>query len=153
VYTVRQKIILNIFLHFIGPLHLAFNITLYTQWKQTETTVLGGNGQGNKLNQLSYLQHIYVDDDDQNIYIDSFNDHIMDWKLNANNGQIVAGGNGQGNLPQPSRITTDVIIDKKNDSLIICDNGNKQEVLWSCPNSTIRRIIITNIDSLKSNNG
>jgi hypothetical protein len=37
-------------------------------------------------------------DDDQTIYVaDTGNHHIMEWKRNAINGQLIVGGNGQGN--------------------------------------------------------
>jgi hypothetical protein len=85
-------------------------------------------------------------DDDQTICIDSANDRIVEWKYNANNGQIVAGGNGQENRQQLLGIPADVIVDKKNDSLIICGRGNIRAVLWSYPNDTIRQIVIPSID-------
>ncbi len=63
---------------------------------------------------------MYIDDD-QTIYIaDCVNHRIMKWKNGAINGQIVAGGNDQLNLP------TSVIIDKENDCFIICDKGNRK---------------------------
>jgi hypothetical protein len=96
---------------------------------------------------------MYVDDDGQTIYTDSLNDRIiMEKKHTANIGQIVAGGNGQGNKSKKLSFSTDVIIDKKNDSLIICDYGNRQGVLWSCPNDTIRPITPSDLDYLQSNN-
>ncbi|CAF2069275.1 unnamed protein product, partial [Rotaria magnacalcarata] len=56
----------------------------------------------------------------------------MQWKNgDTTNGQVVAGGNGQGNgLHQLDR-PTDVLVDKETDSLIICDYGNHRVVRWS----------------------
>ena len=57
----------------------------------------GGNGQGNGNNQLSNPWGLYIDDD-QTIYIaDQSNHRIIEWKWNATSGQVVAGGNKQGN--------------------------------------------------------
>ncbi len=48
----------------------------------------------------------------------------MEWKKNAINGRIVAGGNGQGNRNDQLSCPTKVIVDRENDSLIISDHGN-----------------------------
>ncbi|CAF2127669.1 unnamed protein product [Rotaria magnacalcarata] len=56
----------------------------------------------------------------------------MQWKNgDTTNGQVVAGGNGQGNGLNQFYCPTDVLIDKETDSLIICDNGNRRVVRWS----------------------
>ncbi|CAF1381376.1 unnamed protein product [Adineta steineri] len=107
----------------------------------------GGNGHGNQLNQLFQPQGIYVDDDDQTIYIaDSGNDRIVEWKYGAKNDQVVAGGNGHGNGSDQLNEPANVIVDKKNDSLIICDRLNRRVVRWSRQNSRNGETIISNID-------
>ena len=58
-------------------------------------------------------------DDDQTIYLDSTNDRIVEWKYNANNGQIVAGGNGQGSAANQLYDPYDVFVDASGDRLII----------------------------------
>ncbi|CAF4078149.1 unnamed protein product, partial [Rotaria sp. Silwood1] len=66
------------------------------QWQQNGITVAGVSGQGNGINQLSNSWGLYVDDD-QTIYVaDTSNHRIVEWKQGATNGQVVAGGNGQG---------------------------------------------------------
>ncbi|CAF4211095.1 unnamed protein product [Rotaria sordida] len=63
------------------------------------------------------------------------------------NGQVVAGGNGQGNRLDQLDRPTDVLIDKETDSLIICDWGNRRVVRWSRRNGTTQgEILIDNID-------
>ncbi len=110
-------------------------------------TVAGGNGRGNQSNQLSYPDGIYVDDDNQCIYIADYDNHrIVEWKSGAKMGQVVAGGNGQGNRMDQLNCPTDVIVDKKTDSLIICDYGNRRVVRWSRRNGTKGQIIILDID-------
>jgi sugar lactone lactonase YvrE len=86
-------------------------------------------------------------DDDQTLYVADFANHrIMEWKRNAINGQIVAGGNGEGNRNDQLNYPIKVIIDKKNDSLIICNYGNRKLVRWSRRNGRSGETLISNID-------
>jgi sugar lactone lactonase YvrE len=102
---------------------------------------------GDKLNQLWCPDGICIDDD-QTIYIaDCGNHRIVEWKCNATNGQIVAGGNGEGNKTNQLNYPRDVIIDKENNSLIISDNGNRRVIRWFRQNNTKNgEIIIKDID-------
>ena len=115
-------------------------------WKQDGIIVAGGNQDGDQLNQLSGPQGIYVDDDNQSIYIaDHFNNRIVRWKYDAKTGEVVAGGNGKGNRMDQLNGPTDVIVDKKNNSLMICDHGNKRVIRWSLENNKNQQIIISDI--------
>jgi sugar lactone lactonase YvrE len=110
-------------------------------------TIAGGNRQGDQLNQLSDPQGIYVDDDDQCIYIADWKNHrIVEWKLGAKIGPVVAGGNGKGNRMDQLNQPLDVIVDKKTNSVIICDVGNRRVVRWSRRNGTNGQVIISDID-------
>ncbi|CAF3811590.1 unnamed protein product [Rotaria sp. Silwood1] len=133
------------------------NININTQWIQNGITIAGGYGQGKQLNQLSYPCGLYVDDDDQSIYIaDYLNHRIIQWNYDDNQSQVIAGGNGQGNRIDQLNSPKDVIVDKKNDSLIICDSGNRRVVQWSRRNSTNQQVIISDIDCSRlamDNNG
>ncbi|CAF4404498.1 unnamed protein product, partial [Adineta steineri] len=92
---------------------LVNHININTKWKQYGITIAGGNGRGNKLNQLNGPKGIYVDDDHQTIYIADWGNHrIVEWKYAAKNGQIVAGGNGNRNRSDQLNNPTDVIVDK-----------------------------------------
>ncbi|CAF4255640.1 unnamed protein product, partial [Rotaria sordida] len=65
--------------------------------------------------------------------------------MGATNGQVIAGGNGQGNRLDQLDRPTDVLIDKETDSLIICDTG--RVVRWSRRSGTTQgEILIDNID-------
>jgi sugar lactone lactonase YvrE len=80
----------------------------------------------------------------------------VEWKSGATSGQVVAGGNGAGNQNNQLNSPTNVIIDKENDSLIICDYGNKRVVRWPRRNGTTGETIISNVDCLglaMDNNG
>jgi sugar lactone lactonase YvrE len=96
-------------------------------------------------------------DDDQTIYVaDTKNHRIVEWKRNAINGQTVAGGNGQGYRNDQLHGPTKVIIDKKNNSLIICDRGNRRVVRWPRRNGRSGEILISNIschDLIMDNDG
>ncbi|CAF1295652.1 unnamed protein product [Rotaria sordida] len=62
------------------------------------------------------------------------------------NGQVVAGGNGQGNRLDQLNEPTDVLIDKETDSLIICDWLNQRVVRWYRRSGTTQgEILIDNI--------
>ncbi|CAF0997678.1 unnamed protein product, partial [Rotaria sordida] len=63
------------------------------------------------------------------------------------NGQVVAGGNGQGNRLDQLNSPINVLIDKETDSLIICDPGNRRVVRWSRRSGTTQgEILIDNIE-------
>jgi sugar lactone lactonase YvrE len=144
-----QKELLKIFFVFVflGQ-NLSFSqISINTKWKRNGLTIAGGNGKGNQSNQLSWPRGIYVDDNHQCIYIAERDNHrIVEWKFDAKNGQVVAGGNGRGvridQLNEPISVT----VDKKTDSLIICDRENRRVVRWSRRNGISGETIISDID-------
>jgi sugar lactone lactonase YvrE len=115
-------------------------------WKQYGTTTAGGHGQGNGLHQLSRPWGVFIYDD-QTIYVADYDNHrIVEWKSDVNNGQIVAGGKGQGNRNDQLDYPSKVIVDKENDSLIICNRGSRRVVQWPRQNGRSRKTLISNID-------
>ncbi|CAF1522956.1 unnamed protein product, partial [Rotaria sp. Silwood1] len=130
----------------IPPLRApAIDIHSNARWQQNGITVVGGNGNGNGINQLSYPLGLFVDDE-QTIYVaDQGNHRIMEWKWGATSGQVVAGGNGQGSGTHQLSNPWDVIVDKETDSLIICDGSNRRVVRWPRRNGTSGETIISNI--------
>ncbi|CAF4147971.1 unnamed protein product [Rotaria sp. Silwood2] len=116
------------------------------KWIQSAVTVAGGNGNGSNLNQLWAPSSVFVDDD-QNVYVaEPVNDRIVEWKAGAKDGRLAAGGGelmeGTSKLGSPS----DVIIDKKTDSLIICDTGRRRVIRWRREADTEDATIATDID-------
>ncbi|CAF0770479.1 unnamed protein product [Adineta ricciae] len=96
------------------------------KWKQAATCVAGGNGFGDKLNQFSFPQGIFIDRN-QNIFIvDCLNHRIMRWKPNATQGEIVTNANNANRLSYPR----DVIFDERDQSLIISDLMNRRVIRW-----------------------
>jgi len=118
------------------------------KWKQNGETIAGGN-EGDKLNELNYPYGIYIDYEEKCIYIaDTWNNRIVKWKLDggSDHGQIVAGGNGEGNKIDQLNWPTDMILDEKNKSLIISDYRNRRVVRWSLENPNgDKEILIENI--------
>ena len=63
------------------------------RWKLNGETVAGGHGHGSQLNQLKIPQGIYVDDQQQLIYIaDHGNNRIVKWKLGEKEGNFAVLG-------------------------------------------------------------
>ncbi|CAF3792321.1 unnamed protein product, partial [Adineta steineri] len=118
----------------------------YLEWRLNFSIVAGGNGRGDGLEHINSPGGIYIDDEKQTIYIaDTYSHRIVEWKFGGKIGKIVAGGKGQGNEINQLNNPSDVTVDKKNDSLIICDHGNERVVQWSRQNQTSSEIIIQNI--------
>ena len=96
------------------------------RWSQNGVTVAGGNGRGNAVNQLWCPCALDIDDDNQSIVIADFgNDRIVEWKIGASNGKVIAGGRGRGNRLDQLDGPTDVLIDKETNSLFIADRNNR----------------------------
>ncbi|CAF3737256.1 unnamed protein product [Rotaria sp. Silwood1] len=56
-----------------------------------------GNGQGNRLNQLSNPGLLFIDRNHSLYISDTSNHRVMKWMKGAKEGIVVAGGHGQGN--------------------------------------------------------
>ncbi|CAM4968894.1 unnamed protein product [Rotaria socialis] len=128
--------------------NFTINIPANATWKQDGVTAAGGNGQGDVTNQLYLPYGLFVDDDQTVVIADHGHHRIMQWKNgDTTNGQVVAGGKGEGNGLHQLNGPTDVLIDKETDSLIICDQGNRRVVRWSRRSGTTQgEILIDNID-------
>ncbi|CAF1201427.1 unnamed protein product [Rotaria sordida] len=126
------------------PLRTA-EIDINAKWTINGLTLAGSNEGGNRFNQLCHPQGLYLNDE-QTLYIaDFFNHRIIEWKLGETNGKVVAGGNGPGNNNNQLNYPTDVIVDKENDCLFICDRENRRVVRWSLQDSASGETIISNI--------
>ncbi|CAF3796314.1 unnamed protein product [Rotaria sp. Silwood1] len=83
----------------------------YRMEENQGTVVAGGNGQGNRLDQLNKPTYIFVDGD-HSVYVSDFsNNRVMKWMKGAKQGIVVAGGQGEGNsltqLSNPLGIVVD----------------------------------------------
>ena len=117
------------------------------RWSQYGVTVAGGNGYGNAINQLYYPCGLDTDDDNHSIVIaDSWNHRIVEWKMGATNGKVIAGDQGHGNRLDQLDRPTDVLIDKETNSLFIADRSNRRVLRWSrCQETTQGEVIVDNI--------
>ncbi|CAF1532742.1 unnamed protein product [Rotaria sordida] len=93
------------------------------------TLVAGGNGSGNRLDQLSYPGYVFVDED-HSVYISEYSNHrVVKWMKDAKEGIVVAGGQGQGNnlsqLSGPYGIAVD-----KSGTVYVADSENNRIVRW-----------------------
>jgi hypothetical protein len=113
-------------------------LTNTTKWKQNGITIY----------RQFYLDEspidfdaMYIDDDDETIYItEKWNNRVIELKLNRTNVSVVASGNGTHSLLHP----VDIIIDKKNDSIIICEEQYRIS-RWSRQNPRYIDTIVSNI--------
>lgn len=94
--------------------------------------------------QFIYPLGVFVDTD-KTVYIaDQFEDSIVLWKTNEKQGQIVAGGHGKGNALNQFNMPTDVLIDKRTNSFIICDAGNRRIIRWRRKRDITSGVVVVN---------
>ncbi|CAF1222340.1 unnamed protein product [Adineta steineri] len=102
------------------------------RWKEGDTVgtlVAGGNGKGDRLDQLFGPGKIFVDED-YSVYVsDQRNYRVMKWRKDAKEGIIVAGGNGQGNALDHLSYYPGVIVDNLG-QIIIADSWNHRVIRW-----------------------
>ena len=124
-----------------------FTLPPNARWSQNGVTVAGGNGYGNAVNQLFRPFGLDIDDDNQSIVIaDRWNHRIVEWKIGASNGTVVAGGRGRGDGLDQLYFPTDVLIDKETNNLFIADQANQRLLRWSRRECTTQgEVIVDNI--------
>ncbi|CAF0822420.1 unnamed protein product [Adineta steineri] len=100
------------------------------QGDKEATTVAGGNGRGNQLNQFNQPMHIFVDKD-HSIYVADYNNNrVMKWMKNASVGIPVASEETSGeNFNSLSRPTS-VIVDHMG-NIYVSAEKNPQIMRWS----------------------
>ncbi|CAF4484231.1 unnamed protein product, partial [Didymodactylos carnosus] len=69
----------------------------YRRGESQGTVVAGGNGSGNRLDQLCSPHYVFVDRDHSMYVSDQGNARVMKWVEGAKQGIVVAGGQGEGN--------------------------------------------------------
>ena len=107
-------------------------------WSQSDVTMVGRGGEGEKFRELFWPSSLYVDDD-QTLYIaDTENQRILEWKKDATRGRMMPGGNESGNQMHQLNYPADLMVDSARDRLIICDKGNRRVVQCSRQYGTTR---------------
>jgi len=116
------------------------------KWKQKGIIVVGGYGQGQRLNQLSRCEGICMDEN-KTIYIaDCENHRVVQCKYRSKNGQIIADGNQKKNVKERLNCPINVLVDKQNHSVIICDRGNRRVIRCYGRYKANQQILISDID-------
>ena len=117
-----------------------YNISLTntTKWRQNGITILTDD--------FNFQDTMDIDDNDTIFICRHIKGQVEEWQNNFTSRRIVAGGNGNGSETNQLSMPLDMIIYKKNHSIIICDGGNRRIVQWSLQNTTSGHVIISNID-------
>ncbi|CAF1248845.1 unnamed protein product [Rotaria sp. Silwood1] len=93
------------------------------------TVAAGGNGKGNRLDQLFEPRYVFVDRD-HSIYVsDYWNHRVVKWKEGAEQGIVVAGGQGQGNSLTQLSYPEGVVVDQLG-TVYIADCDNHRILRW-----------------------
>ncbi|CAF1338992.1 unnamed protein product [Rotaria sp. Silwood1] len=93
------------------------------------TVVAGGNGEGNRLDQLSHPQYVFVDRD-HSVYVSEWgNNRVMKWEQGAKQGIVVAGGQGKGNSLTQLNYPYGVVVDQLG-TVYVADFGNHRIMRW-----------------------
>ncbi|CAF3376559.1 unnamed protein product [Rotaria sp. Silwood2] len=108
----------------------AHDVRRYRMGENQGTVVAGGNGQGNRLDQLNNPRHIFVDRD-QSVYVSDCSNHrVMKWMKGAKQGIVAAGvqdrGNRLGQLSNPRELFVD-----QSGSAYLVDQYNHRIMRWS----------------------
>ncbi|CAF3005220.1 unnamed protein product [Rotaria sp. Silwood2] len=103
------------------------------------TVVAGGNGEGNRLDQLSEPSYVFVDRDHSVYVSDCYNHRVMKWEEGATQGIIVAGGQGKGNSLTQLSYPNGVVVDQFG-TVYVADLGNHRIMRW--PKGTTQGSVI-----------
>ncbi len=102
------------------------------RWKIGETNgtlVAGGNGKGNRFDQLSGPCYIFLDKDHSVYVSDRDNHRVMKWMKGAKEGIVVAGGQGAGNSLTQLHYPDGIIVDQLG-TLYVADSQNHRVMCW-----------------------
>ena len=105
-----------------------FTFTLQARWSPNGITVYGNTTVGSTLNQLHWPQGLYIDDG-QKLYVADLGNHrIVSRSLFAHDHHVVTNENEKEDQLTELKSPGDVIIDRENGGLIICDESNKRVI-------------------------
>ncbi|CAF1469407.1 unnamed protein product, partial [Rotaria sp. Silwood1] len=101
----------------------------YRRGEPQGTVVAGGNGRGNRLDQLSFPRYVFVDRDHSVYVSDRGNHRVMKWVEGAKQGIVVAGGQGQGNGLTQLSCPEGVVVDQLG-TVYVADEWNHRIMRW-----------------------
>ncbi|CAF1393546.1 unnamed protein product, partial [Rotaria sp. Silwood1] len=93
------------------------------------TVVAGGNGKGNRLDQLSLPSCVFLDRDHSVYVSDCENHRVMKWEEDATQGIVVAGGQGKGNSLTQLKEPDGVVVDQLG-TVYVADFRNYRIMSW-----------------------
>jgi len=101
----------------------------YRRGESEGKVVAGGNGWGNRFEQLSFPTYVFVDRN-HSVYVSDYKNHrVMKWVEGAKQGVVVAGGQGEGNglaqLSHPSGVVVDQL-----DTVYVAEEGHHRIMRW-----------------------
>jgi sugar lactone lactonase YvrE len=104
-----------------------------TRWQVGEsgagTVVAGGNGKGDRLDQLNWPLYVFVDRD-HSVYVSERDNHrVMKWVEDAKEGIVVAGGRGEGNGLTQLNGPRGVVVDQLG-TVYVTDSNNHRIMRW-----------------------
>ncbi|CAF4635859.1 unnamed protein product, partial [Rotaria sp. Silwood2] len=101
----------------------------YRRGESQGTVVAGGNGSGNRLDQLSSPHYAFIDRD-HSVYVSDWDNHrVMKWVKGAKQGIVVAGGQGQGNGLIQLSCPQGVVVDQLG-TVYVADWENDRIMRW-----------------------
>ncbi|CAF1358413.1 unnamed protein product [Rotaria sp. Silwood1] len=103
------------------------------------TVVAGGNGEGNRLDQLERPYYVFVDRN-RSVYVsDEGNHRVMKWEEGAKQGIVVAGGQGEGDNLTQFYYPQGVVVDQLG-TVYVADRNNDRIMRW--PKGTTQGSVI-----------
>ncbi len=116
-----------------GSLYVTYRekheVRRYRRGESEGTVVAGGNGIGNRLDQLSSPQDVFVDRD-HSVYVSEWGNHrVMKWMEGAKQGIVVAGVQGKGNGLTQLSYPSEVVVDQLG-TVYVADWGNDRTMRW-----------------------
>ncbi|CAF4431634.1 unnamed protein product [Rotaria sp. Silwood2] len=116
-----------------GSLYVTDNgkgeVRRYRRGESKGTVVAGVNGSGNRLDQLSDPQYVFVDRDHSVYVSDERNHRVMKWVEGAKQGIVVAGGQGEGNGLTQLSYPRGVVVDQLG-TVYVADDENDRIMRW-----------------------
>ncbi|CAF4244139.1 unnamed protein product, partial [Rotaria sp. Silwood2] len=110
--------------------HDKHEVRRYRMGESRGIVVAGGNGQGNRLDQLSHPAYVFVDRY-HSVYVSDYSNHrVMKWMKGAKQGIVVAGGQGQGNSLTQLSNPGGVVVDQSG-TVYVADGWNHRIMRWS----------------------
>ena len=102
----------------------------YRAGELEEPVVAGGNGPGDRLNQLNGAKSIFVDRD-HSVYVSDWgNARVMKWTKDAREGIVIAGGRGAGDGLEQLSCPNGIVVDESG-GVYVADTGNNRIMRWN----------------------